>query len=778
MRKFRYVRGITLKQAVAELGETAKVIAGGTDLVGVMKDEIHPTYPETLVDIKSIPGLDYIKEENGILKIGALTRLADIAENDTVKNNYEALAKVAMKVATPQIREMGTIGGNLCQEVRCWYYRNPDNRFNCLRKGGATCNALTGDAQHHSIFGSIRFCLTPCSAECPAHIDIPDYMDMIREGDIAGAARIILESNPIPAITGRVCPHYCETKCNRVGYDESVSVRCIERYVGDYILDNPGLMGKPARTMSKKKVAIIGSGPAGLSAAYYLNGLGYNVTVFEKMPKAGGLLTYGIPPYRLPKKVVDKQIKVLGDAGISFNTGARINVNVLAKGYDAVFLACGAWRERSSGIKGEQYLMSGMEFLRETNSGERKVPGKKVAVIGGGNVALDVARTLLRLGAEPVVLYRRGKEEMPALKEEVERAEEEGIEFRFLTAPVEASRKNGGVELKCIKNRLGAQDESGRPRPEPIQGSEHTILLDAVMEALGEEPDLSFVPKAYLDTMGRLKVDEASCLGGNVFAGGDFVSGPSTVIEAITSGRKAAGNIDIFLGGKKKREIKKVGWKALDKFNSDYLGKTTRVVTTELSVNERVSILDGEDVGSLEQNAIVLEANRCFNCGCVALNASDIAPALIALGADIKTTKRVIPAEKFFTVKEERTTVLADDEIISEIQVPQPLSGTKQTFIKFATRKSIAFAMVSVATSITISGGKVSDARVVLGAVAPVPYRAIDAENVLKGKAINASLAETAGAAAVKNTIPLSNNKHKVQIAKVLVKRAILGLAE
>jgi CO/xanthine dehydrogenase FAD-binding subunit len=298
------------------------------------------------------------------------------------------------------------------------------------------------------------------------------------------------------------------------------------------------------------------------------------------------------------------------------------------------------------------------------------------------------------------------------------------------------------------------------------------------MEALGEEPDLSFVPEAYLDALGRLKVDEASRLGVNVFAGGDFVSGPSTVIDAITSGRKAAYSIDIFLGGKKKRETKNVGWKALDKFNGDYLGKTTRVGTPELLVNERKRILDGEDVGSLEQDAIVIEANRCFNCGCVALNASDIAPTLIALGADIKTTKRVVPAEKFFTVKEERTTVLADDEIISEIQVPQPVSGTKQAFIKFATRKSIAFAMVSVATSITTSDGKVSDARIVLGAVAPVPYRAIDAENVLKGKAVNAALAETAAVSAVKNTIPLSNNKHKVQIAKVLVKRAILGLTE
>jgi NADPH-dependent glutamate synthase beta subunit-like oxidoreductase len=267
---------------------------------------------------------------------------------------------------------MGTIGGNICQSNRCWYYWVADNRFNCLRKGGATCYAINGDARYHSIFGSTRVYPTPCSVACPANIDIPDYIARVREGDIAGAARILLEANPLPAITGRVCPHFCESSCNRVGYDESVSTRSVERYLGDYILDNPDILGGPAHNKNGKKIAIIGSGPAGLSAAYYLNKLGYAVTIFEKMGKAGGQLTYGIPPYHLPKDIVDRQTEVLRQAGIKIKLSVKdVKLDELSGSFDAVFLACGTWKERRSGIKGEQFFMSGIEFLMELNSGSR-----------------------------------------------------------------------------------------------------------------------------------------------------------------------------------------------------------------------------------------------------------------------------------------------------------------------------------------------------------------------------------------------------------------------
>ena len=243
MKKFKHLNADSLESAVSVLkehGRKARVIAGGTDLLGEMQDAILPEYPEVIVNLKTIAGLDYIREEGGKLHIGALTRLEDIATNDLVNKKYPLLAEASCKTASPHIREMGTIGGNICQSNRCWYYWVADNRFNCLRKGGATCYAVNGDARYHSIFGSTRVYRTPCSVECPANIDIPDYLARIRDGDMADAARIMLEANPLPAITGRVCPHFCEYKCNRVGYDESVSIKIHRALPGRLCTGPPG----------------------------------------------------------------------------------------------------------------------------------------------------------------------------------------------------------------------------------------------------------------------------------------------------------------------------------------------------------------------------------------------------------------------------------------------------------------------------------------------------------------------------------------------------------
>ena len=230
MRKFKYVNASTLEEAVSVLkehGGAAKVIAGGTDLLGEMKDEILPQYPEVLVNLGSIPGLDYIQEDGAALKIGAMTRLEDIARDQTVRNQYTALAEAAQKAASPHIREMGTLSGNICQSNRCWFYWVADNRFNCMRKGGRICYAIAQEDRYHSIFGATDVGITPCSADCPDNIDIPAYMEKIREGDMPGAAEILLKNNPIPAITGRVCPHFCEGECNRGGLDEAISIRSV-----------------------------------------------------------------------------------------------------------------------------------------------------------------------------------------------------------------------------------------------------------------------------------------------------------------------------------------------------------------------------------------------------------------------------------------------------------------------------------------------------------------------------------------------------------------------
>jgi NADPH-dependent glutamate synthase beta subunit-like oxidoreductase/CO/xanthine dehydrogenase FAD-binding subunit len=784
MRTFKHLNALSIHEATSALkanGRKASIIAGGTDLLGRMQDNVSPDYPELIINIKDIANLDHITEENGVLHIGTLAKLEDIANNTLINEKYSALAEAAGSTASPHIREMGTLGGNICQSNRCWYYWVPDNRFNCLRKGGSTCYAFTGDARYHSIFGSTRVDSTPCTTACPTNVDIPSYMSLIREGNIARAARILLENNPIPAITGRVCPHFCESKCNRNEQDESVSVRCIERFVGDYILEHPNVLGKPGQSRIEKKVAIVGSGPAGLSAAFYLSRIGHKVTVFENMEKPGGLLTYGIPPFRLPKDIVNRQIETLQKMGfqlkLNAKIGKKITVDDLAKTYDAVFLACGTWKERHSGIKGDQFILSGMEFLRNSNVGVSEIPGQKIAVLGGGNAAIDVSRTLVRLGANPVIIYRRSRLEMPALKEEVEKAEEEGIKIQFLTSPIEASKQDNKTVLKCIKMELGPIDESGRPRPIAVKGSEFITEFDAVMGALGEESDLSIIPGEFLDKNDRLKIDASTnSLGVNVFAGGDFVNGPSTVVQAIASGREAASSIDRYLGGRKKQDKGKgTDSNTPDKFDSSCFNISKRVAVSEQPVSERIKRLDLEDVSGLDINDAKMESNRCFNCGCVAVNPSDIAPVLVALGATIKTTRRVIEAEKFFTVEGDKTTVLDDDEMVVEVQIPTLSSRTKAKFIKSAIRKSIDFPLVNCAAALECENGVVKNARICLNSVYTQPYRVTKAEKFIKGKSIDVTTAEAAANEIIGDTLPLANNRYKIQIAKALIKRAILA---
>jgi NADPH-dependent glutamate synthase beta subunit-like oxidoreductase/CO/xanthine dehydrogenase FAD-binding subunit len=780
MRTFKHVNAATVEEAVSvlqEYGEAAKVMAGGTDLIGEMKDEILPQYPEILVNLKTIPGLDYIQADGAGLKIGAMTRLEDIARDQSVRQDYTALAEAARRAASPHIREMGTISGNICQNNRCWFYWVQGNRFNCMRKGGRICYAIAQEDRYHSIFGATDVGSTPCSSDCPDHIDIAAYMAKIREGDLPGAAEILLRANPLPAITGRICPHFCEEECNRGGLDEAISIRSVERVLGDYILENAAQFIKAPKA-GTKKVAVVGSGPAGLAAAYFLMKAGHNVTVFDRMEEAGGLLTYGIPGYRLPKTVVKKQVEAFEAAGIKFqlkaNLGQEITVDGLAKSFDAVFIACGVWKERPAGVKGEAALTSGLQFLVEAHRGAKEMAGKKVAVIGGGNVAVDVARTLLRLGAEPVMIYRRTEAEMPAIKEEIKNVKEEKIKIEFLTSPTEATRQGNQVALTCVRMKLGAPDKSGRPQPIPIEGSDFTMEFDAVMKAIGEGADTACMPAEFFDAAGRLPIDPATAaMAKNVFAGGDFITGATTVVEAMAAGRKAAGSIDQYLGGTKKEEAETVG--SLKRFDSHYLKKTDRVQSLERPVEERLNSLDGEDIASIGIAGARAEANRCFNCGCVAVNPSDVAPALVALNAKIKTTQRVIEADDFFAVGKDRTTVLEEDEIVTEIQIPKPSPDTKSIFIKYALRKSIDFPIVNCALVVEVTEGSVKSARICLNSVYNNPYRATKAEELITGKAIDESTAETAGNAAVADSSPALKSRYKVPIAKTLVKRALLA---
>ena len=404
MKAFRHLNSTSLAEAGDLLRKDAgaRPVAGGTDLLGTLKDAIHPEYPGTLVNLKTIPGLDDIREDESGLHIGALTRLHDIAGSPLVRQKYTALAEAARSVATPQIRRMATLGGNLCQETRCWYYRHPDNHFHCLRKGGDICGALIGENRFHSVMGAVRMNSTPCSAHCPSETEIPDYLESLRAGDMDTAARILLKANPFPAVTGRVCPHYCQEGCNRQEYDQAVSIREVERTLGDYILQHRERFFCPPAVETGKRVAVVGAGPGGLAEAYFLRRAGHAVTIFERQEKAGGMLAYSIPAYRLPAAVVEQTIQCLEGMGVEIRCGVEIGKDLsfeaLQTSFDAVFLASGAWRAPKISLANDDLAMYGLEFLKQIREGLRQSPGNEVIVIGGGNVAVDVALSARRLG--------------------------------------------------------------------------------------------------------------------------------------------------------------------------------------------------------------------------------------------------------------------------------------------------------------------------------------------------------------------------------------------
>jgi NADPH-dependent glutamate synthase beta subunit-like oxidoreductase len=781
MRSFKHIHARTIDEACKLLGKhkgKAVINAGGTDLLSTLKEEYLLNYPEAVINIKTLSGLDDIVEEGGVLKIGALTKLSDIIKSPLLRTSYKALVEAARSVATPQIRNTATIGGNLCQDIRCWYYRYPrliGGPIQCLRKGGKICNALTGDNRYHSIFGASGVAVYPCSSSCPAHADIPSYLSKVRNGNLMEAARIVLDFNPLPAITGRVCPTFCEPECNRSELDEPVAIRCVERSLGDTSLERMTEVFKPPASESGKNIAIIGSGPAGLAAAYYLRRSGHRVTVFEKLPQAGGMLFYSIPPYRMPKDVVRKQIQALAGMGIEFRVGVHVGKDVtvaeLTGRFDAVFLASGAWEEKPVGIRGEEITLSGLQFLNQANTAMGEMPGRKVAIIGGGNVALDVARTLRRLGGEPVVVYRRSRGEMPAFRDEVEKAQEEGIEFWFLTLPIEASQAEGKIMLKCVRMQLGSSDASGRPQPVPIPGSDFSSMFDAVIKAVGEKPDASLLPVEFR-RKARKATPSARLLGRNLFAGGDFITGPSTVVQAIASGREAARLIERSFKGSQPSS-KQTGTDQV--FRSPSFTVESRIRVPVSPASERLKSMDVEDIRSVDFNEAKTEASRCFNCGCLAVSPSDIGIALIALGATIVTTKRTLDAQNFFTATATGSTALDPDELVTEIQVPKPQDEVRQTYLKFTLRTPIDFGIVSVASAIALKGGICADARIALGAVAPSPVRAKKAEEFLKGRPIDQNTAREAAEQAVAGAEPLSRNGYKLEIVKALVRRAILG---
>lgn len=462
--------------------------------------------------------------------------------------------------------------------------------------------------------------LPPCNNACPAGEDIQGYLQLVLKGKYKQAWELIREKNPLPAVCGRVCYHPCEADCNRGQYDEAVSIHYVERFLGDWGLKH-GKVKKIRPDKNKGEIAIIGSGPAGLSAAYHLTRMKYKTTIFEALPKPGGMLRVGIPAYRLPNNILDAEIQSILDLGIDLKLKARIGGDIPFSALDkyrAIFIGVGAHKGKQLGIEGQDLPVvgSGLEFLSRVNTGKKASISGKIAIIGGGNTAVDVARCVLRKGATPIIIYRRSIKEMPAIPEEVLEAESEGIEIMYLTAPVELRKSGKSALLRLTKMRLSAEDESGRRRPVPIKGSEFTMKFSMVLTAIGEDPDLGFLSDEIEyhswgidnDPSGRTSDEK-------IFAGGDAGNTKRAVSDAIGAGRIAAQAIDHHLRGAPAHEdhdqVKITGF---DDLNDAYFKRVPAGEKKKIPDKQRFTSFKEVNIG-YDERVAGTEADRCFSCG-------------------------------------------------------------------------------------------------------------------------------------------------------------------
>ena len=470
-------------------------------------------------------------------------------------------------------------------------------------------------------------CVAPCSLNCPAHTDIQGYLKAIANGDDKEAVKIIKEKIPIPASIGRVCPHPCESNCRRRLVEEPLSVAYLKAFAADNDLASDDPYTAVCEEKTGKKVAIIGGGPAGLTAAYYLCLSGHDVTIYEAMPEMGGMLRYGIPEYRLPKAVLAKEVEAIANLGVEMKNNVKVGKDIsfeeIKNNADAVLVTVGAWKGSSMRCKGEELegVLSGIDFLREVNMGNIPEIGKNVAVVGGGNTAMDACRTAVRCGAENVyVIYRRTRAEAPAEDIEIEEAIEEGVEFLFLTNPDEIIGENGKVKaVKLQIMELGEPDASGRRKPVPVEGAFKTLDVDTVISAIGQKYAPAGLEEIGTTGWGTIQADESTCLTNidGVFAAGDATNnGASIAIDAIAEANIAARAINAYLLGMP-MDFPKPYYSERN-VTAEILAdreKKPRAVMSVKSPEYRKGNFEAILNGFTEEQARG-EAKRCLECGC------------------------------------------------------------------------------------------------------------------------------------------------------------------
>lgn len=507
-------------------------------------------------------------------------------------------------------------------ECQCYDYRKAQKTV--LKKGDIHDNFIN-ERRLTSKFGT-----APCKVACPAHISVQGYIKKASEGKYLEALEVIKKNNPLPAVCGRICPHPCESKCTRNSIDQSLAIDAIKMFVADTEREQGARYVPEIKERHDNRVAVIGSGPAGLSCAYYLAVDGFKVTVFEKSARPGGMLMMGIPSFRLEKEVIDSEIEVLRELGVEFRCGTEVGKDVsLAElreqGFEAFYLAIGAQKSASLNIPGEnlENVFGGVDFLREINLGNHPEIGKRCAVIGGGNVAMDVCRSAVRLGAEEVfVVYRRGEDEMPADKAELAEAKAEGVKFRFYSAPVEIIGENGSVKaLKVELMELGEPDEKGRRRPVGT-GKFEELAADSVIAAIGQTIDWG-----GLDTGAMKKGKKNNALAdaisyrsdeGDIFVGGDCYTGPRFAIDAIAAGKQGAVSISRLLRGRNLTDGRNAEYQAIDTENvHGRLGRFEHLERQSApEVDGSLSAKTFEDLRvGLTEEQIKKEAERCLHCG-------------------------------------------------------------------------------------------------------------------------------------------------------------------